>query len=266
MDFGSSLPERTASVRTSTCRHASAIIAGSSQVYSEPTKYHEQALFIPELGIPRSLCCDDTRQRQHGLSLALTFVGELVHRIAGDLTICAAAMFLGENSPPLTVVGDDPERARLGKFARSLGRDGSVALTGWLSHSEVLGRMTDADVFLIPSACENVTGVILETLPLGAVPVVANFGEPGDAVRPDVGYKTPRTSQNNVTSKLRRVFLGLQHGRCLFENLWRKRVTYLRARLTRDANSQDTTKFPPRIGRRGPRADVPPPKMIAAGI
>ena len=44
----------------STYSEAAAIIAASSQVYSEFVKYRDKLFFVPEPGIARSLCCEDT--------------------------------------------------------------------------------------------------------------------------------------------------------------------------------------------------------------
>src|SRR6266542_612146 len=45
----------------STYRHATAIIAASSQTYSEFAAYRDKLFFVPEPGIARSQCADDSR-------------------------------------------------------------------------------------------------------------------------------------------------------------------------------------------------------------
>src|ERR1700756_3677358 len=50
----------------STYRHAAAIIAASSQTYSEFAKYRDKVFFVPEPGIGRSVCLGDSRRPERG--------------------------------------------------------------------------------------------------------------------------------------------------------------------------------------------------------
>src|SRR6266699_1721825 len=59
----------------STYRHAAAIIAASSQTYSEFAEYSDKLFFVPEPGIARSLCVADSRTSEPGAKLELIFVG-----------------------------------------------------------------------------------------------------------------------------------------------------------------------------------------------
>lgn len=248
----------------STYRYASAIIAASSQVHSEFAKYRDKAFFIPEPGISESLCRNDTRQPRPNASLDLLFVGGLVPRKACDLALRAAAALLRAGSARLTIVGDGPERGRLEQLARSLGIDGAVDFAGWVSHAEVLARMRVADIFLFPSVRDNGAGVVFEALASGAVPVVVDFGGPGDIVHPGVGYKVPLTNEHDVVAQLQRALEEMARDRGLLEQLRRQGMDYARSRLTWDAKAQDTTKVLQWVARRGPKPDLPPPKILAA--
>src|SRR5438094_1545382 len=66
----------------STYRHAAAIIAASSQTYSEFAEYSNKLFFVPEPGIARSLCYGDSLTPARRAQLELIFVGGLVHRKA----------------------------------------------------------------------------------------------------------------------------------------------------------------------------------------
>ena len=57
----------------STYRHAAAIIAASSQTYAEFAAYRDKLFFVPEPGIARSLCSDDSRSPEPGAKLELDF-------------------------------------------------------------------------------------------------------------------------------------------------------------------------------------------------
>ncbi len=57
----------------STYRHATAIIAASSQTYAEFSAYRDKLFFVPEPGVARSLCSDDTRNPEPGSKLDSDF-------------------------------------------------------------------------------------------------------------------------------------------------------------------------------------------------
>ena len=246
----------------STYRHAAAIIAASSQVYSEFAKYREKLFFIPEPGIGRSLCSDDGRDPQPGAKLEFLFVGGLVPLKACDLALRAVAPFLRNSSARFTVVGDGPERNRLEQLSKSLGIESAVAFCGWISHAEVLTRMRSADVFVFPSVRDNGAGVVFEALACGAVPVVVDFGGPGDIVHAGVGYKVRLTNEDDVVSQMGDALWELVHDRNLLERLRKEGMSYARERLTWDAKAQDTTRVLHWVVRRGPRPDFPPPKIL----
>src|SRR5207237_8188889 len=61
----------------STYRHAAAIIAASSQTCAEFAVYRDKLFFVPENGIARGQCYDDSRSPEPGAKLELIFVGGL---------------------------------------------------------------------------------------------------------------------------------------------------------------------------------------------
>src|SRR5438045_8329309 len=89
----------------STYHYAAAIIAASSQTYSEFTEYGDKLFFVPEPGIARSLCYTESRTPDLGAKLELIFVGGLVPRKACDLALRAAAPILRSDLARFTVVG-----------------------------------------------------------------------------------------------------------------------------------------------------------------
>jgi glycosyltransferase involved in cell wall biosynthesis len=247
----------------STYRYASAIIAASSQVYSEFVQYREKLFFIPENGIDQVLCLDDTRSPRPEDKIELIFVGGLVPRKACDLALRAAAPFLRDNSAHLTVIGDGPERNSLEQLSISLGVETGVEFCGWMSHADVLTRMRSAEVLLFPSLRDFGGGVVFEALACGAVPVVVDFGGPGDIVHEGVGYKTRLTNEHDVVSQLTGALRDLTHDRARLERLRRQGMRYAKERLTWDAKAQDTSKVLQWVVGSGPRPELPPPKMLA---
>ena len=250
----------------STYRYATAIIAASSQVCAEFATYRDKVFFVPEPGIAHSLCANDSRAPELGAKLALIFVGGLVPRKACDLALRAAAPLLRSDLARFTIVGDGPERNRLEQLVISLGIEKAVSFCGWVSHKEVLKRLRSADVLVFPSVRDNGAGIVFEALASGAVPVVADFGGPGDIVHPEVGYKVPLTNESDVVAKMERVLMELARDRERLERLRRQGMAYVRECLTWDAKAQSTTRVLNWAVRLGPKPDLPPPKQLATGI
>jgi glycosyltransferase involved in cell wall biosynthesis len=246
----------------STYRHAAAIIVASSQTYAEFAEYCDKLFFVPEPGIARSLCPGDSRKSEPGAKIELIFVGGLVPRKACDLALRAATLLLRNDLARFTIVGDGPERKRLEQLTKDLGIEKAVVFCGWLSHAEVLRRLRSADVFVFPSLRDNGAGVVFEALAAGAVPVVADFGGPGDIVYPDVGYKVPLTNESDMISRMEKILTGLAQDRELLNRLRQQGMTYVRERLTWDAKAERTTRVLNWASGRSPRPDLPPPKML----
>ncbi len=248
----------------STYRNAAAIIAASSQTYAEFAVYRHKLFFVPEPGIARSLCYEDSRSPEPGAKLELIFVGGLIPCKACDLGLRAAAPLLRSDLARFTVLGDGPERNRLEQLVRSLGIEKAVSFCGWVSHAEALNRLRSADVMVFPSVRDFGAGVVFEALASGAVPVVADFGGPGDIVNPEVGYKVPLTNESDFVPQMERILMELAHDRDRLKRLRRQGMAYVRECLTWDAKAQSTNKVLNWAVQRGPKPDLPPPKMLPA--
>jgi glycosyltransferase involved in cell wall biosynthesis len=246
----------------STYRHAAAIIAASSQTYAEFAAYRDKLFFVPEPGVGRWLCSDDSRSTDPGAKIELIFVGGLVPRKACDLALRGAARLLRGDLARFTVVGDGPERNSLEQLTRSLGIEKAVSFSGWLSHAEVLSRMRSADVFVFPTLRDNGAGVVFEALASGAVPVVVDFGGPGDIVYPEVGYKVALTNESDMVLQIEKILAGLAGNRDLLNRLRQQGMAYARERLTWDAKAESTTRVLNWAVGRGPKPNLVPPKML----
>jgi len=246
----------------STYRHTAAIIAGSSQAYAEFARYGDKLFFVPEPGIDPSLCSAGSRSPEDSAKLRLIFVGGLLPCKACDLGLRAAASLLRKDLARFTVVGDGPERNRLEQLTRSLGIEKSVSFCGWVSHAEVFRRLRSADVLVFPSVRDNGAGVVFEALATGAVPVVADFGGPGDIVHPEVGYKVPLTSESEFVSQMERILVDLASNRDLLHRLRQQGMSYARERLTFEAKAKSTTQILRWAVQQGAKPDLRPPKRL----
>jgi glycosyltransferase involved in cell wall biosynthesis len=245
----------------STYRYSAAIIAGVSQTYAEFAAYRDKLFFVLENGVSRSVCSGAVRSSERGGKLELIFVGTLMPTKACDLALRAAATLLRSDLARFTVVGDGPERCHLEQLTRSLGIENRVSFSGFLSHAETMQRLRLADVLVFPSIRDNNPAVVFEALAAGAVPVVVDFGGPGDIVHPGVGCKVPLTNETDVVSQMGKILAGFAQDRDGLERLRQQGVSYARECLTWDAKAQILTRILNWAVRGGPKPNLPPPKM-----
>jgi glycosyltransferase involved in cell wall biosynthesis len=165
-----------------------------------------------------------------------------------------------------TVIGDGPERNRLEQLTKSLAIEEAVSFCGMLPHAEAMQRLRLADVMVFPSVRDFGGGVVFEALAVGAVPIVADFGGPGDIVHPEVGYKVPLTTESDVVAQMEKILTELAHNRDRLEQLRRQGMAYARDRLTWDAKAQIVTQIMDWVLARGPKPDLRPPKALASGV
>jgi glycosyltransferase involved in cell wall biosynthesis len=180
-------------------------------------------------------------------------VGRLIPLKGCDLALRAAAQLLRAGEAHFTIVGDGQERESLQHLAKSLGAEGAVTFAGLLPHKETLSQLQNADVLVFPSLREIGGGVVFEALMLGAVPVVADFGGPGDIVNPDVGYKIPMSNEDDMILKLESVLRDLAEDRSNLNNLRQRGMAYAREHLTWDAKARVTTDILLWATKRGPK-------------
>jgi glycosyltransferase involved in cell wall biosynthesis len=102
-------------------------------------------------------------------ALRVLFVGRLTAAKNVDAVIEAVHRVATAGAPvSLRIVGDGPERDRLGILAERLG-SGSVELTGALDQVQVLDEYADADVLVLASESEGWPKAIVEAMAFGVV-------------------------------------------------------------------------------------------------
>ena len=248
----------------STYAKATAIIAGSSQTCKEFARYQDKVFYVPsENGVNSSwiqqqpVSCSECQER-----LELIMVNRLVPLKAVDLALRGAASLLREDRAHLNIVGDGPERRRLENLADELGVRGTVTFCGMVSHSEALSRLKESDVLLFPSLREFGGGVVFEALAFGVVPVVADFGGPGDIVTDEVGYRIPLTDEQRMAAEIESILAHLASDRHQLETLRRQGAAYVRSHLTWEAKARMVSDILLWSVGVGPRPTVSPPKPV----
>jgi glycosyltransferase involved in cell wall biosynthesis len=249
----------------STYANAAAIIASSSHTYAEFAKYGEKLFFVPtEIGVNADLLKELPRSRpSRGEKLELMFVGRLIPLKACDIALRGAAQLLRADRAHFTVVGDGPERESLQNLTKSLGIEDAVSFTGWLPQPETLRQLQNADVLVFPSLREIGGGVVFEALSFGTVPVVADFGGPGDVVNPEVGYKIPMSNEDDMILNIETVLKSLATDRNHLNSLSERGTAYVREHLTWDRKVRLMTDILLWATGRGPKPKLQPPDRVS---
>ena len=159
-------------------------------------------VYVPENGIDPARF---SARRTHAAKrpIKLVFVGRLVPYKGADMLLEAAAPLLRAGDCTLDVIGDGPERESLAELVGRLGLAGSVTLTGWVEHRELQHRLAQADVLAFPSIREFGGGVVLEAMAVGLVPLVVDYGGPGELVTPDSGIAVPIGTRAQIVARMR---------------------------------------------------------------
>lgn len=246
----------------STYRRAAAIMAGSSHTYAELSAHRDKLFFLPENGIELSMCSTGARSRRRGAKLELIFVGSLIPLKACDLAMQGAASLLRSGLARFTLVGDGPERSRLEQLAKTLGIENEVVFRGWLKHDEAMQELESADILLFPSIRDFGGGVVFEALAHGVVPIVSDFGGPGDTVNPEVGCKVSLTNESDVVSQIEQILQSLARDNGRLDQLRTQGVSYARDHLSWDAKAHAITSIMRWALRQGPKPSLPPPKIL----
>jgi glycosyltransferase involved in cell wall biosynthesis len=186
----------------STWRNASAIVTASLQAQSDLGRAaRAKSVFIPENAIdPERFAAPFNAHRYDRLDLC--FIGRLVPCKGLDMALEAAQTLLRDGRAHLTIIGDGPLMQELQAQTLSLGISDAVKFTGWLDHSSVPEIARRSSVFLFPSIREFGGGAVVEAMALGLVPIVVDYGGPGEIVTNDTGFRVPIGSRESIVESL----------------------------------------------------------------
>ena len=188
-----------------TREHAAALIVGSVATHEQvPPRYRDRCVYIPENAIDTDrFTARRTRTVAPGEAVRLVFVGRLVPYKGADMLLEAAADLLRRGRVRLTIIGEGPERPKLqGIIGREKLAD-AVDLPGWVEHKQLAARLAEHDVFAFPSIREFGGAVVLEAMAVGLVPVVCDYGGPGELVTDATGYRLPMSPRDQLIRSLR---------------------------------------------------------------
>ena len=186
-----------------TRRHATAMIIGSMATWAQVATAHPaKCVYVPENGVDPERFAPSDRPRTRG-PLEVVFVGRLVPYKGADVVIEAAAPLLRDGRAALTIVGEGPQASRLRAVAAERGVGELVRFEGWLDHDRLRRRLAASDVFAFPSIREFGGGAVIEAMAAGVVPIVVDYGGPGEIVTADTGFALPLGPRDALVAGLR---------------------------------------------------------------
>jgi glycosyltransferase involved in cell wall biosynthesis len=137
-------------------------------------------------------------------------IGRLLHWKGFDLGVRAFARVANEfPNSEYWIVGDGPERTRLGELARELGVDERVFFWGPLPRQVTLDKLLDCDVLLHPSLHDSGGWVCLESMAAGRPVVCLDLGGPAVQVNELTGIKVTAQSPEQAVVDIADALLRL---------------------------------------------------------
>ena len=188
-----------------TREHAAAILVGSRATRAELAPRHlAKAVYLPENAI------DPQRFRRSSEApatppLRIAFVGRLVPYKGADILLEAVAPLARCRLASVEVIGDGPELPLLRALVARERIPSAVNFVGWVEHRELQEHLAGCHVFGFPSVREFGGGVVAEAMAMGLVPIVTDFGGPGEIASPGTGFIVPLGERPQIVAALRRV-------------------------------------------------------------
>jgi glycosyltransferase involved in cell wall biosynthesis len=119
-----------------------------------------------------------------------------------------------------------------------------------------------ADILLFPSIREFGGGVVFEALAHGVIPVVVDYGGPGDIVHTRVGYKVSLTNEQDMIGQIDAILKGLEKDRSLLFQMQEQGMHYAREGLSWDGKAKIMSEILCWAVGQGSKPNLPPPKIL----
>jgi glycosyltransferase involved in cell wall biosynthesis len=130
-------------------------------------------------------------------------VGRLSQQKGYDVLLRALGQVRGHLTPgQVAIAGDGPERVRLHALARQLDLCEHVLWLGELTQAQVVQRLEESDVFLLPSRYEGMSNAGLEAMERGLALIVTECGGLDRYVEPEMGWVVERENEPALSRAL----------------------------------------------------------------
>ena len=193
----------------STWRDAAAIVIGSRNTWSDqPPELLDKCFYIPENGIdPHRF--QVTRTRVASRPIRAVFVGRLVPYKGPDMLLEAAAPLIKSGDLTLDIIGDGPMKLALDQLIASLGIGNGARMCGWINHLDLPARLAEMDLLTFPSIREFGGAVVLEAMAVGVVPIVVDYGGPGELATNETGFMISLGTGDQIIGSMRAILSEL---------------------------------------------------------
>lgn len=221
-----------------TLKFASVILAGSQATHDQiPMRWRTKCVYLPENAIDPSKF---TRPNGHSppTPLRVGFVGRLVPYKGADMLLEALAPFVRDGRVIVNIYGDGPEANKLRDLISQENIASGATLRGWVPHQELAGLLSQDHLLVFPSIREFGGGVVLEAMALGVVPVVVNYGGPGELVTPESGFAVPLGSRQEIVEGIRRIVQGVLNRPETLDGLRQAGIERVKQHFTWDAKAE----------------------------
>lgn len=183
-----------------------ALMAVSSLLMSRVAPYRgeDRLSRVVQNGVDLSLVPNDEKRKPR----SVISVGTLKARKCMDRTLEAFARLADEYpDATLTIVGIGEMEEQLRARIEQLGLQSRVTLTGGLPHEEVLRRMAQSDLFVLPSWGEGYGIVYIEAMAAGCIAVGAKDEGIADTITDgENGFLVPAGDIDETERVMRQVF------------------------------------------------------------
>ena len=169
------------------------------------------------------------------------------------MLIEAARPFLENGSIRLTIVGDGPEADILYAMRRELQQPDAIRFTGNVLHADVHNYLASADLFVFPSIREFGGAVVLEAMSMGAVPIVVNYGGPGELVTPATGFLIRIGTRKAIVAALRETLQRIVDGPQMLREMSHRAVQRARTSFTWESKANQVLQVYDWVLKRGPK-------------
>jgi glycosyltransferase involved in cell wall biosynthesis len=152
---------------------------------------------------PRSMMATSTHETR------FIFIGRLVGWKGLDLLLESFQEVESKVEARLEIIGDGELRQQLQLQVARLGLSAKVHFSGWLSHEECAVKLSEANVFVLPSLLECGGAVVLEAMAMGLPVIASNWGGPADYVDSSCGILIDPTSKEAFVQGFTQAMLKL---------------------------------------------------------